>query len=87
MVIAPAGPVNSNIPAVPAKAPEIGVDIAEGATQQPQSATPAVSDVPLPNVTPSSLPMGGSDPQRMQLAQTLNLFNEGGIVSAKKVNQ
>jgi hypothetical protein len=71
----------------PAKAPEIGVDIAEGATQQPQSATPAVSDVPLPNVTPSSLPMGGSDPQRMQLAQTLNLFNEGGIVSAKKVNQ
>ena len=48
------------------------------------------SRVPLPNVPQSNFPVisqggatptGGSDPQ---LAQALNLFNKGGIVSAKK---
>jgi hypothetical protein len=43
------------------------------------------SDIPLPNVTPSSLPMGGSTQQsNTELAQALNLFSKGGIVSAKK---
>jgi len=40
------------------------------------------SSIPLPNVTPSNLPMGGQP--NTELAQALNLFNKGGIVSAKK---
>ena len=40
------------------------------------------SNIPLPNVTPSNLPMGGQP--NTELAQALNLFNKGGIVSAKK---
>ena len=40
------------------------------------------SNIPLPNVTPSNLPMGGQS--NTELAQALNLFNKGGIVSAKK---
>ena len=41
------------------------------------------SNIPLPNVTPSNLPLAGSN---TQLATALNLFNKGGIVSATKVN-
>lgn len=41
----------------------------------------------LPNVQPSNLPIGGSNQSNLQLAQALNLFNKGGIVDAKKVNQ
>ena len=43
--------------------------------------------VPLPTVTPSDLPITPSAPQggsNLQLASALNLFNKGGIVSAKK---
>ena len=40
------------------------------------------SSIPLPNITPSNLPMGGQP--NTELAQALNLFNKGGIVSAKK---
>ena len=49
------------------------------------------SRVPLPNVPQSNFPVinqgGGATPTRAtdpQLAQALNLFNKGGIVSAKK---
>ena len=41
----------------------------------------------LPNVQPSNLPLGGQNQSNLQLAQALNLFNKGGIVDAKKVNQ
>ena len=40
------------------------------------------SNIPLPNVTPSNLPMGGQS--NTELAQALNLFNKGGNSSAKK---
>ena len=39
-------------------------------------------NIPLPNITPSNLPLGGQP--NTELAQALNLFNKGGIVSAKK---
>ena len=43
---------------------------------KPTGASPMNTAVPLPQVTPSSLPLtGGTQGQdRMQLAQTLNLF-------------
>ncbi len=40
------------------------------------------NSIPLPNVAPSNLPMSGQS--NLELAQALNLFNKGGIVSAKK---
>jgi hypothetical protein len=40
------------------------------------------SNIPLPSITPSNLPIGGQP--NTELAQALNLFNKGGIVSAKK---
>ena len=40
------------------------------------------SNIPLPNVIPSNLPISGQS--NTELAQALNLFNKGGIVSAKK---
>jgi len=50
-----------------------------------QATTPNSPTVPLPNVVPSNLPMGGSTQQsNTELAQALNLFSKGGIVSAKK---
>jgi hypothetical protein len=55
-------------------------------TSTPQSEDPAVASVPLPEVGRANLPMSNNNMERMQLAQTLNLFNKGGIVSAKKVN-
>ena len=39
-------------------------------------------NIPLPNITPSNLPLPGQP--NTELAQALNLFNKGGIVSAKK---
>ena len=43
------------------------------------------SNIPLPDVTPSNLPMtGGAQQSNTELAQALNLFNKGGIVSVKK---
>jgi len=50
-----------------------------------EATTPNSPTVPLPNVVPSNLPMGGSTQQsNTELAQALNLFSKGGIVSAKK---
>ena len=54
----------------------------QGTGQRAGSIVRSGSDIPLPNVTPSSLPMGGQS--NTELAQALNLFNKGGIVSAKK---
>jgi len=49
-----------------------------------------MTDVQLPTVNPVDLPVTSSVDNRqssnLQLAQALNLFNKGGIVSAKKVN-
>ena len=67
----------------PTKEDPIAVDL-----NQPQATNVAAtsprntSNIPLPNVTPSNLPMGGQP--NTELAQALNLFNKGGIVSAKK---
>jgi hypothetical protein len=67
----------------PTKEDPIAVDL-----NQPQATNVAAtsprntSNIPLPNVTPSNLPMGGQS--NTELAQALNLFNKGGIVSAKK---
>ena len=49
---------------------------------EPPASAINTSNIPLPNVTPSNLPMGGQS--NTELAQALNLFNKGGIVSAKK---
>tara|TARA_A100001011_G_C14222383_1_gene804976 strand:- start:12 stop:1448 length:1437 start_codon:yes stop_codon:yes gene_type:complete len=55
----------------------------QGSGQRTGSIVRSGSDIPLPNVTPSNLPMGGQQ-SNTELAQALNLFNKGGIVSAKK---
>ena len=75
----------------PENAPAIEIDpylqsnIRKQNTQQGQRTGSIVrgSEMPLPNVTPSNLPMGGQQ-SNTELAQALNLFNKGGIVSAKK---
>ena len=54
----------------------------QGTGQRAGSIVRSGSDIPLPNVTPSNLPIGGQS--NTELAQALNLFNKGGIVSAKK---
>jgi hypothetical protein len=54
----------------------------QGTGQRAGSIVRSGSDIPLPNVTPSNLPMGGQS--NTELAQALNLFSKGGIVSAKK---
>ena len=59
------------------------------ATQTLSSQTQDSGSIPLPKVTPSNLPLGGGgggggQQPNYQLAQALNLFNKGGIVSAKK---
>lgn len=69
----------------PADAPAIQV---QGQPQVTETITATESitepsNIPLPNVTPSNLPLAGSN---TQLATALNLFNKGGIVSATKVN-
>jgi len=64
----------------PEEAPPIDVNLGRGSNTMNTA-------VPLPTVTPSDLPISTSAPQdgsNLQLAQTLNLFNKGGIVSAKK---
>jgi len=67
----------------PANADVIPIDT----NQVPQAASAnnnrTTANIPLPNVTPSNLPMGGQR-SNTELAQALNLFNKGGIVSAKK---
>jgi len=68
----------------PAKADAIPFILNEGTTQTTaQTPTP---DIPLPNFEPTNLPLGQGQQSNLQLAQALNLFNKGGIVSAKKVN-
>tara|TARA_R100001369_G_scaffold2956_2_gene9603 strand:+ start:6543 stop:9185 length:2643 start_codon:yes stop_codon:yes gene_type:complete len=72
----------------PENAPAIELD-PKLKNASPQSQVNANADnrttanIPLPNVTPSNLPMGGQQ-SNTELAQALNLFNKGGIVSAKK---
>ena len=58
----------------PANEPQIPVELNQ--PMKPTGASPMNTAVPLPQVTPSSLPLtGGTQGQdRMQLAQTLNLF-------------
>ena len=68
----------------PAKADAIPFNLNEGTTQT--TAEAPSPDIPLPNFSPANLPLGGGQQSNLQLAQTLNLFNKGGIVSAKKVN-
>ena len=76
----------------PENAPEIKIDPylqsgiqRQGSGQRRGSIVQSGSNVPLPNVQPSNLPLTGqSNQQNMQMAQTLGLFNQGGIVSAKK---
>jgi hypothetical protein len=66
----------------PSEAPSIDVSLR---SPQNEATTPNSPTVPLPNVVPSNLPMGGSTQQsNTELAQALNLFSKGGIVSAKK---
>ncbi len=69
----------------PEEAPAIEVVKNQGQrtiVNEPPPNVKNTSNIPLPNVTPSNLPMGGQS--NLELAQTLNLFNKGGIVSAKK---
>tara|TARA_Y100000114_G_scaffold88281_1_gene81709 strand:- start:199 stop:2820 length:2622 start_codon:yes stop_codon:yes gene_type:complete len=70
----------------PAKADAIPFDLNEGRIQSTTAQRPNPVDIPLPNVEPSNIPLGGAQQSNLQLAQALNLFNKGGIVSAKKVN-
>ena len=70
----------------PAKADAIPFDLNQGTTQPTTAQGPTTADIPLPEVAPSNLPIGGGQQSNLQLAQALNLFNKGGIVSAKKVN-
>lgn len=70
----------------PAKADAIPYDLGEGTIQSTTAQRPNPADIPLPNVEPSNIPLGGAQQSNLQLAQALNLFNKGGIVSAKKVN-
>ena len=70
----------------PAKADAIPFDLNQGTTQATTVQGPTTADIPLPEVAPSNLPIGGGQQSNLQLAQALNLFNKGGIVSAKKVN-
>lgn len=55
----------------------------QGTGQRTGSIVRSGSDIPLPNVAPSNLPMGVQQ-SNTELAQALNLFSKGGIVSAKK---
>ena len=76
----------------PENAPEIKIDPylqsgiqRQGSGQRTGSIVGSAPQVSLPNVRPSNLPLTGqSNQQNMQMAQTLGLFNQGGIVSAKK---
>ena len=70
----------------PAAADAIPFDLNQGTTQPTTAQGPTTADIPLPQVTPSNLPIGGGQQSNLQLAQALNLFNKGGIVSATKVN-
>jgi len=70
----------------PTKEDPIQLDLNQPAAGGSTAATsPNAPTVPLPNVIPSNLPMGGGAQQsNTELATALNLFNKGGIVSAKK---
>jgi hypothetical protein len=59
----------------PGRADPIQVDLRSEVSQRPQRQT-AQTATALPNVAPSNLPLtgGGQDQDRLQLAQTLNLF-------------
>ena len=69
----------------PANAPVIPIE-----SNQPPPSSDTMTAMQLPTVTPANLPLtseADNRQQNLQLASALNLFNKGGIVSAKKVNQ
>lgn len=67
----------------PADAPAIG--LSNGQTNIATNRPTENNSAQLPSFTPSNLPMSGSTQQsNTELAQALNLFSKGGIVSAKK---
>ena len=67
----------------PASADVIPIDTNQVPQTAEQAGNRTTANIPLPNVTPSNLPMGGQQ-SNTELAQALNLFSKGGIVSAKK---
>jgi hypothetical protein len=67
----------------PEEAPAIEVSRTQPRATRPESnVMNTAAALPLPNVIPSNLPLSGQP--NTELAQALNLFNKGGIVSAKK---
>ena len=72
----------------PADAPPIMIEGQQqvGMTNTNRESIAEPSGMPLPNFAPANLPLGQGEQSNLQLAQTLNLFNKGGIVSATKVN-
>jgi hypothetical protein len=65
----------------PEAAPPIEVDLGQRQSNLMNTA------VPLPEVTPSNFPVSSApqqQPSRTELAQTLNLFNKGGIASVRR---
>ncbi len=67
----------------PANADVIPIDTNQVPQTAEQAGNRTTANIPLPNVQPSNLPMGGQQ-SNTELAQALNLFSKGGIVSAKK---
>jgi len=67
----------------PASANVIPIDTNQVPQTAQQAGNRTTANIPLPNVQPSNLPMGGQQ-SNTELAQALNLFSKGGIVSAKK---
>ena len=69
----------------PTEAPaiEVAKEQMQRQSTAPDTSNRTTANIPLPNVTPSNLPMGGQQ-SNTELAQALNLFSKGGIVSAKK---
>ena len=56
-------------------------------SNEPPPSSDTMTAMQLPTVTPANLPItqgGDNRQQNLQLASALNLFNKGGIVSAKK---
>jgi len=67
----------------PANADVIPIDTNQVPQTAEQAGNRTTANIPLPNVQPSNLPLGGQQ-SNTELAQALNLFSKGGIVSAKK---
>ena len=68
----------------PAKEDSIPLELEESVTETVDIEPRKTNNIPLQNVTPSNLPLTGTGQSNYELAQALNLFNKGGLVSAKK---